>query len=246
MSYGAPWERGVGAADSMPQRDMEVPGLVPNVGGVELVTKQAQRHRSQHSQRQRRREEKASRKGRSLVDRDRCLDVIAEVVDGHRRELKVISRALDLCESSLCSSFRSVRPRRFDPGAWSQTVRRYFPRWKVNGRCAGTVLRGRADARSARCSRGLARTWSDRPSCRSMLPPRGAKVCGWSPALIPGSAGPGRSHPGMPAPHHTWMRWRGAPAPSRTARSATRGAGCSLALVLHGRMRVPLHVQVEW
>ena len=36
MSYGAPWERGVSAADTMPQRDLEVPGLVPDVGGVEL------------------------------------------------------------------------------------------------------------------------------------------------------------------------------------------------------------------
>ena len=92
MSYGAPWERGVGAADTMPQRDMEVPGLVSDVGGVRLSTTKARRHRCQHGRRQRRREEKASHKERSLVDRDHCLDVIAEAVDSHRQELKVISR----------------------------------------------------------------------------------------------------------------------------------------------------------
>ena len=43
------------------------------------------------------------------MDRDRCLDVIAEAVDGHRRELKVISRGLDLCESTVCSDVASVR-----------------------------------------------------------------------------------------------------------------------------------------
>ena len=36
MSYGAPCEWGVSAADTMPQHDMEVPGLVPDVGKVEL------------------------------------------------------------------------------------------------------------------------------------------------------------------------------------------------------------------
>ena len=46
MSYGAPWEQGVGTADLMPQCDMEVPGLVPDAGRVELNTKEAQRHRS--------------------------------------------------------------------------------------------------------------------------------------------------------------------------------------------------------
>ena len=43
------------------------------------------------------------------MDRDRCLDVIAEAVDDHRRELKVISRGLDLCESTLCSDVADVR-----------------------------------------------------------------------------------------------------------------------------------------
>ena len=109
MSYGAPCERGVGAADTMPQRDMEVPGLVPDVGGVEPNMKEARRHRSQRGRRQRRQEEKASRRERSLVDRDRCLDVIAEAVDGQCRELNVISRGLDLCEGSLCSDVVSVR-----------------------------------------------------------------------------------------------------------------------------------------
>ena len=85
MSYGAPWERGVSTADTMPPRDMEVPGLVPDVGEVELNTKEARKRRSQRSRRQRRQEETASHRERSLVDRDRCLDVIAEAVDGHRR-----------------------------------------------------------------------------------------------------------------------------------------------------------------
>ena len=43
------------------------------------------------------------------MDRDRCLDMIAEAVDGHRRELNVISRGLHLCESTLCSDVASVR-----------------------------------------------------------------------------------------------------------------------------------------
>ena len=43
------------------------------------------------------------------MDHDRCLDVIAEVVDDHRRELKVISRGLNLCESTLCSDIVNVR-----------------------------------------------------------------------------------------------------------------------------------------
>ena len=34
---------GVGAADTVPLRDLEVPGLVPDTGGVELNTKQARR-----------------------------------------------------------------------------------------------------------------------------------------------------------------------------------------------------------
>ena len=91
MSYGAPCERGVGAADTMPLRDMEVPGLIPGVGEVELAPKEARRGR-QRDRRQRRREAAASRRERSLVDRDRCYDVIAEAVDSHRQELKVISR----------------------------------------------------------------------------------------------------------------------------------------------------------
>ena len=41
MSYGAPCERGVGEADTMPLRDMEAPGLVPAVDGVRLATKEA-------------------------------------------------------------------------------------------------------------------------------------------------------------------------------------------------------------
>ena len=43
MSYGAPWERGISTADTMPQRDMEVPGLVPDVSEVRLSTKEAQK-----------------------------------------------------------------------------------------------------------------------------------------------------------------------------------------------------------
>ena len=82
MSHGAPCERGVGAADMTPQRDMEAPGLVPNVGGVEPNTKEARRHRSQRGRRRRRRAEKAPHRERSFVDRDRCFDVIAEAVRG--------------------------------------------------------------------------------------------------------------------------------------------------------------------
>ena len=108
MSYGAPCERGVGTADTMPTRDMVVPGLIPVTGEVELAPKEARRGR-QRGRRKRRRESAASRRERSLVDRDRCFDVIAEAVDSHRQELKVISRGLDLCESTLCSDVADVR-----------------------------------------------------------------------------------------------------------------------------------------
>ena len=108
MSYGAPCERGVGAADTMPLRDMEVPGLIPDVGEVELAPKEARRGR-QRGRRKRRRAAAASRRERSLVDRDRCYDVIAEAVHSHRHELKVISRGLDLCESTLCSDVANGR-----------------------------------------------------------------------------------------------------------------------------------------
>ena len=87
MSYGAPWEQGISAADTMPLCDMEVPGLVPDVSAVELDMKEAQQGH-QHSRRQRRWEKKASRRERSLVDRDRCFDVIAGAVDSHRQELQ--------------------------------------------------------------------------------------------------------------------------------------------------------------
>ena len=48
----------VGATDTMPLRDMKVPGFVPNVDGDELNMKEAWRHRYQHGRRQRRQEEK--------------------------------------------------------------------------------------------------------------------------------------------------------------------------------------------
>ena len=89
MSYGAPWEWGGSAAGTMPQRDMEAPGLVPDVSGVGLSTKKARRNCHQCGQWQWHQEEKVPHKERSLVDRDCCLDVIAEAVDGHRQELKV-------------------------------------------------------------------------------------------------------------------------------------------------------------
>ena len=51
MSYGAPCEQGVSAADTMPLRDREVPGLVPDVSEVKLALKGAwwghQRNRRQ-------------------------------------------------------------------------------------------------------------------------------------------------------------------------------------------------------
>ena len=46
MSYGAPWEQGVGAAGTMPQCDMEAPGPVPDVSEIGLNTKEARKRRS--------------------------------------------------------------------------------------------------------------------------------------------------------------------------------------------------------
>ena len=106
MSYGAPCERAVGAADTMPLRDMEVPGLIPDIGVVELVPKEARRGR-QRGRRKRRREVAASRRERSLVDRDRCFDVIAEAVDSHRQEL----RELHACgQKSATVAVAATRP----------------------------------------------------------------------------------------------------------------------------------------
>ena len=65
---------------------MEVPGLVSDADGDELKTREDRRHRYQRDWRQLRREEKSSRKERSQEDRDRCLGMIAEVVDGHRQD----------------------------------------------------------------------------------------------------------------------------------------------------------------
>ena len=81
MSYRAPCERGVGTADTMPMRDMEVPGLIPVTGEAKLAPKEARRGR-QRGRRKRRREAAASRRERSLVDRNRCFDVIAELGGG--------------------------------------------------------------------------------------------------------------------------------------------------------------------
>ena len=92
MSYGAPWERGVDAANTMPLRDLEVPGLVPDADGVELNTKEAQWHLYQRGRRQQRQEEKSSLKTRSREDHDiaawECLR--PEEVAMHRQELRVI------------------------------------------------------------------------------------------------------------------------------------------------------------
>ena len=90
MSYGAPWEQGVSTADLMPQHDMEVPRLVPDVSEVRLDIKEAQKCCSQHSQQQQHQEETVSCRERSLADCDQCFDVIAEAVDSHCQELKVI------------------------------------------------------------------------------------------------------------------------------------------------------------
>ena len=109
MSYGAPWERSVGVSNTMPLRDLEAPGLVPDVDGSGLSVKQARRHRYQRGRRRRRREEKSSRKARSREDRDRCIDAIAEAVEANRRELSVVSRGLELCEATICSDIASVR-----------------------------------------------------------------------------------------------------------------------------------------
>ena len=74
----------------MPLRDMEVPGLIPDVSEVELAPKEARRGR-QRNRRQRRQEETASHREWSLMGHDQCFGVIAEAVDSHRQELKVIS-----------------------------------------------------------------------------------------------------------------------------------------------------------
>ena len=109
MSYGAPWEQGVSAADTVPLRAMEVPGLVPVVDGVKINIKKARRNCYQRGRRQRRREEKSSRKAQAREGRDCRLDVIAEVVEANRQEIRAVSRGLDLCEAMVCNDIASVR-----------------------------------------------------------------------------------------------------------------------------------------
>ena len=43
------------------------------------------------------------------MDQDRCLGMIVEEAGMNRRELGVISRGLDLCESTLCSDVAGLR-----------------------------------------------------------------------------------------------------------------------------------------
>ena len=96
MSYGAPWDQGVGVSDTTPLLDLEAPGLVPDADGNGLKAKPTRRHRYQRGRQQQRRAEKSSREEQSRVDQDCCFGVIAEAVDMNRRELSAISRGLDL------------------------------------------------------------------------------------------------------------------------------------------------------
>ena len=59
MSYGAPWEQGVGVSDTTPLLDLEALGLVPNTDGNGLSARQARQHRYQRGRQQRRRVEKS-------------------------------------------------------------------------------------------------------------------------------------------------------------------------------------------
>ena len=142
MSYGAPWERGISAADTMPQRNLEVPGLVPDVGGVKLNMKEARRHRCQRGRRQRRREEKASRKARSKEDEGRCLDVLAGAVEENCRGLSVVLCGLDLwlCESTPQSATTCIA----SVYAWVVGAIRVGAGW-YDRACDGQVDRGNGE-----------------------------------------------------------------------------------------------------
>ena len=89
MSYGSPCGQGVGTSGTMPLLGQEAPGPVSDTGGVGPSAKTARRRRYQRSRQSRRQAVESLRKGRSQVDWGRCLDAIAEVVEGNCQGLNV-------------------------------------------------------------------------------------------------------------------------------------------------------------
>ena len=73
MSYGDPWEQGVGEADPTPLLSLDEPGLVPGASGSILGAKKAQKGRYQRRKRRRLREDAAARKMRCVNDQDSCI-----------------------------------------------------------------------------------------------------------------------------------------------------------------------------
>ena len=93
MSYRAPWEWGVSAADTVHLCVMEVPGLVPDADGsgstqrklggiaINAVTGGGDGI-----------EQKSSQKAGSREDGGRCLDLLAEASEANRCELTLVSQ----------------------------------------------------------------------------------------------------------------------------------------------------------
>ena len=109
MSYGAPWEQGVGEADTTSLLSLEEPGLVPGASGSDPGAKKALKGRYQRNKRRRLRREAAARKVRCLDDQDNCMGMMAEVIEENRQGMVCVSRAVDRCEATFCSDLAKMR-----------------------------------------------------------------------------------------------------------------------------------------
>ena len=109
MSYGDPWEQGVGEADPTPLLSLDEPGLVPGASGSILGAKKAQKGRYQRRKRRRLREDAAARKMRCVNDQDSCMGMMAEMIEENRREMVCVSRVVDHFEEIFRSDFEKMR-----------------------------------------------------------------------------------------------------------------------------------------
>ena len=109
MSYGAPWEQGVGEADTTSLLSLEEPGLVPDAGESVLGAKKALKGRYQRNKRRRLRREAAARKVRCLNDQDSCMGMMTEMLEENRQGVVYVSRAVDRCEVTFCSDLAEMR-----------------------------------------------------------------------------------------------------------------------------------------
>ena len=100
MSYGAPWEQGVGEANPTSLLSLEEPGLVPDASGSKAL-----RGRYQCNKRQHLRREAVLRKAQHLNNQG----MVAGVIEGNRQEMVCVSCAVDRCEATFGSDLAEMR-----------------------------------------------------------------------------------------------------------------------------------------